>query len=196
METFTVLTCIVLRDSWWLLVVLLSSSHHLMCRHRHVHTQTKCHGGESSEVLLLWRGLWGQFCASHHPLPLRAARFNWEEKYFLKYHFYFSVLESVGNTFRNDDEGGERNFLTTGDITPLVWTDEEPMKRLNNGNPVEETLHTSSAQQSDSLSKTKIRNRKRIFLNQQLKHLQLELSQLERDVELMKNNDMFYYLEM
>ena len=115
---------------------------------------------------------------------------------FLRYQFYFSVLESVGNTFRNDDEGGERNFLTTGDITPLVWTDEEPMKRLNNGNPVEETLHKSSAQQSDSLSKTKIRNRKRIFLNQQLKHLQLELSQLERDVELMKSNDMFYYLEM
>ena len=103
---------------------------------------------------------------------------------FLRYQFYFSVLESVGNTFRNDDEGGGRNYLTTADITPLVWTDEEPIKLLNNGNPVEETLQTSPASHSDGLS-----YRKRILWNQQLKHLQLELSQLERDVELMKNND-------
>ena len=105
---------------------------------------------------------------------------------------YFSVLESVGNTFRNDDEGGERNSLTTGVITPLVWTDEEPIKRLNNGNPGEETLQTSPAPLSDSLSKTQIRNRKRILWNQQLKYLLLELSLLERDVKLMKNNDIIY----
>ena len=105
---------------------------------------------------------------------------------------YFSVLESVGNTFRNDDEGGERNSLTTGSaITPLVWT-EEPVG-LNNGNPGEETLQTSlSSPHSESLRKT-IRQRKRTLWSQQLKHLQLELSRLEMEAELMKNNDLFYY---
>ena len=106
---------------------------------------------------------------------------------------YFSVLESVGNTFRNDDEGGERNSLTTGSaITPLVWTAEEP-GGLNNGNPGDETLQTSlSSPHSESLGKT-IRQRKRTLWSQQLKHLQLELSRLEMEAELMKNNDLFYY---
>ena len=110
-------------------------------------------------------------------------------KVLYKISIYFSVLESVGNTFRNDDEGGERKSLTTGVITPLVWTDEEPIKRLNNGNPGEETLQTSPVPHSDGLSKTQIRNRKRILWNQQLKCLLLELSLLERYVKLMKNND-------
>ena len=110
-------------------------------------------------------------------------------KILYKISIYFSVLESVGNTFRNDDEGGERKSLTTGVITPLVWTDEEPIKRLNNGNPGEETLQTSPVPHSDGLSKTQIRNRKRILWNQQLKCLLLELSLLERYVKLMKNND-------
>ena len=114
-------------------------------------------------------------------------------KVLYKISIYFSVLESVGNTFRNDDEGGERKSLTTGVITPLVWTDEEPIKRLNNGNPGDETLQTSlSSPHSESLGKT-IRQRKRTLWSQELKHLQLELSRLERETELMKNNDLLYY---
>lgn len=100
-------------------------------------------------------------------------------------------MESIGNTFRNDDEGGERNSLATGAIPPLVWTGEEPLV-LNNGNPVEETLQTSLASFSDGLSQTTIRNRRRILWSQQLQHLQLELSRLEREVQLMENNDKFH----
>ena len=103
-------------------------------------------------------------------------------------------MESIGNTFRNDDEGGERNSLATGAIPPLVWTGEEPLV-LNNGNPVEETLQTSPlpfSDYSDGLRKTTIRNRRRILWSQQLQHLQLELSRLEREVQLMENNDKFH----
>ena len=57
--------------------VLSSSSQDLPCHDDQ--TQTKYHAGESSQVLLLRRGIRGQFCASNHPLPLRTARFNREE---------------------------------------------------------------------------------------------------------------------
>ena len=94
-ETFIMLTRRARRDSLCLSVVLLSSSDHFMCQPRHAHNHTKYHGGESSEVLLHWRGLWGQFCASHHPLPLRTARLNWEEKYNLKYPFIFQFWRAL-----------------------------------------------------------------------------------------------------
>ena len=90
------------------------------------------------------------------------------------------MLESVRNTFRSEDEQEERRGMT-----PLAWTDEEPL-HLTNDNSVYET-----ARYGDSLAIQKIRNR--ILLNKKLKHIQEELSAIERESGLMGTDGLTYY---
>ena len=168
-RTLTVLTLMTRRDP---VRDRLSSYPHLL-----QDDLTKYHAGESSKVVSDRRRFWGQFCASYHTLPVWSSRLmSPENEFFWCFSFSLSVLESVGNTLRNEDQGDERKYFA-GDITPLVWTDEETLivdNDISPQNPFPAAHHLTQRNQ-----------------NGQLQLIQERLSNLERETRLM-NYYLFY----